>query len=200
VRFRAIRIGVKEMGNREHALDEAQRILERARRGEDFEKLSEEKNHDSIRKANKGWWLMEEVKGDDGATIGKQPRWVEPGSLRLDQIEKAAFAMQVGDVSSAPIDVGDGFYILKLEARQNGRVRPFDEPDVQAQIRRVLSADQRRVLRDKEYQKLAKQSVVREDPEKIQTAVDMAMQKYFAWSRANGLTRANPDQVGGTSR
>ena len=200
VRFRAIKVGVKESGSREKALDEAQRILERARRGEDFEKLSQERNDDKIRQGNQGWWLMEEVKGDDGQTIGKQPRWVEPGSLRLEQVEKAAFAMQVTDVSSAPVDVGDGFYILKLEAKQNGRVRGFDEPDVQSEIRRVLTADQTRVLRQRESEKLVRQSVVRLDEKKIETTVDMAMQKYFAWSRANGLTRANQDQVQGTSR
>jgi len=200
VRFRAIKIGVKETGSREKALDEAQRILERAKRGEDFVKLSEEKNNDSIRRANGGWWLMEDVKGDDGQIIGAQPRWVEKGSLRLEQVEKAAYALNVGEVSSTPVDVGDGFYILKLEQKQNGRVRTFEEPDVQEEIRRVLAGDQRRALRLKERMRLAKQAVVRRDPDNEQKTLDMAMQKYFAWSRANGLTRANPDLVGGTSR
>src|SRR5207248_7569997 len=109
------------------------------------------------------------------------------------------YAMRVGEVSSAPVDVGDGFYILKLEQKQDGRVHGFDEPDVQADIRRRLGADQRRALRDKEYMRLARQSVVRQDPEMFSKTVDMAMQKYFAWSRANGLTRANPEPVGGTS-
>jgi parvulin-like peptidyl-prolyl isomerase len=200
VRFRAIKIGVKEMGNREYALDEAQRILERARRGEDFAKLSDEKNHDPIRSKNQGWWLMEEVKGDDGQTIGTQPRWVERGSLRLEQIEKAAFAMQVGEVSSVPIDVGDGFYILKLEAKQNGRVRPFEEPDVQEEIYRRLKGAQLLALFEKQDARLLKESVVREDRQNVQKTIDMAMQKYFAWSRANGLTRANPHPAGGAAR
>ncbi len=187
VRFRAIKIGVKEMGGREQALKEIEAILERAKRGEDFAKLAVEKNHDPVRLANQGWWLMDENKKDE-------PRWIERGTLRLEQIEKAAYELEVGEVTSKPIDTGDAFWIVKLEQKQKGRVRPFEEPAVQAEIRRQLVGAQRQALRAKEWRRLSAGSIERRDEKNIQATVDMAMQKYYAWSRQNRLTRA-PDQA-----
>jgi parvulin-like peptidyl-prolyl isomerase len=200
VRFRAIFVSAKQKAGREAALKTAEELLQRAKDGEDFAKLATDYNDDPTRRENHGWWMIN--KREEGEQTITEPAWIERGSLaqRYDPVEKAAYALNVGEITPAPIDVGDGFYIVKLEQKQNGQVRPFDNPDVQTEIRRRLGADQRRTLRDKEYAKLAKQSVVRQDEEKILTTVDMAMQKYFAWSRANGLTRANPDPVGGTSR
>src|SRR5882672_6071082 len=160
--------------------------------------MAKDGNDDRIRGENEGWWLVQRVKKDDIEVI--EPQWIEKGSLKLEQVEKAAYALQVGEVSSSPVDVGDGFYILKLEQKQNGRVRPFDEPEVQAEIHRRLNADQVRILTDKEDARLSREAVVRQDPAMLDKTVDMAMQKYFAWSRANGLTRANPEPVGETSR
>jgi parvulin-like peptidyl-prolyl isomerase len=199
VRFRAIYVSAKQKGGRDAALKIAEELLQRAQRGEDFAKMARQENDDPKRVENEGWWMVDPVKMEDGETV-KVPRWIEKGSLRLEQVEKAAYALQVGEVSPVPVDVGDGFYILKLEQKQNGRVRSFDEPDVQAEIRRRLNGEQIAALSEKEDARLMKQSVVREDRETFDKTVDMAMQKYFAWSRANGLTRANPDLVGGTSR
>jgi parvulin-like peptidyl-prolyl isomerase len=198
VRFRAIYVSAKQKGSRDAALKRAEGLLERAKDGADFAKMAVEENDDPERRKYEGWWIAQKIRKDDVEVI--EPQWIEKGSLKLEQVEKAAYAMNVGEISSAPIDVGDGFYILKLEQKQNGRVRSFDDPDVQAEIRRRLNADQVRALREKEDQRLLKQSVVREDRRNFDKTVDMAMQKYFAWSRANGLTRANPDPAGGTSR
>src|SRR5205823_3705444 len=200
VRFRAIFVSAKQKAGREAALKTAEELLQRARAGEDFAKLATDYNDDPTRRDNQGWWMVN--KREEGEQTITEPAWIERGSLaqRFEAVEKAAYALNVGEATPAPIDVGDGFYIVKLEQKQNGHVRPFDNPQVQEEIGRRLGADQRRALRDKEYMKLARQSVVRQDEEKIQTTVDMAMQKYFAWSRANGLTRANPEPVGGTSR
>jgi len=197
VKFRAIYVSAKQKGGRDAALIATEDILKRAKRGEDFANMATDQNDDPIRRDNQGWWLTEKVKKGDVEI--KEPSWIQKGSLKLEQVEKAAYAMEVGEIS-APVDVGDGFYILKLEQKQNGHVRPFDEPDVQFEIHRRLKAEQLNALRQKEFARLNEQSVVREDKEKIQTTVDMAMQKYFAWSRANGLTRANPEPVNGTSR
>jgi len=198
VRFRAILVSAKQKSTREAAVRTAEEFIKRAQHGEDFAKMAREENDDPIRRENEGWWLVDKVQKDDVEL--KEPHWVERGSLRLEQVEKAAFAMQVGEVSAVPIDVGDGFYVLKLEQKQDGRVRPFEDQSVQGEIRRQLNGEQVDVLRKKEITRLSKESVVRQDPEMFNKTVDMAMQKYFAWSRANGLTRANPDPVGGTSR
>jgi parvulin-like peptidyl-prolyl isomerase len=200
VRFRAIKIGVKEMGNREAALREIEPILERAKRGEDFAKLAVEKNHDPLRLKNHGWWEMVPVKDDQGQKIGDEPAWIEPNSLRLEQIEKAAFALEPGEITPVPVDTGDAFWIVKLEQKQKGRVRAFEEPEVQGTIRRALFGEQLMALRLKEYQRLEKGSVVRRDERMIQTTVDMAMQKYHAWARANPLTRAVDSPAAPASR
>ncbi|HEV8379788.1 MAG TPA: peptidylprolyl isomerase, partial [Tepidisphaeraceae bacterium] len=159
VRFRAVYVSAKQKGGREAALKIAEDLLQRAaQRGEDFAKMARQENDDPIRVKNDGWWLVDPVRMENGQTV-TVPRWIEKGSLRLEQVEKAAYAMQVGEVSSAPIDAGDGFYILKLEQKQNGRVRSFDEPDVQAEIRRRLNADQYNALSEKEDARLMKQSI-----------------------------------------
>jgi len=197
VKFRAIYVSAKQKGGRDAALKTAEEIIQRAKRGEDFGKMAFDQNDDPTRQGNHGWWIASKAKKEDVEII--EPSWIAKGDLKLEQVEKAAYALEVGEIS-APVDVGDGFYILKLEQKQNGHVRPFDEPDVQFEIHRRLKAEQLNALRQKEFARLNEQSVVREDKEKIQTTVDMAMQKYFAWSRANGLTRANPEPVNGTSR
>ncbi len=202
VRFRAIKVSVKQKGSREAALEGAQLRLERAKRGEDFAKMASEENDDLTRSANHGWWMLEKVMKEGDESV-MEPTWIDHGALagKLEEVEKAAFALDVGEVSPIPIDVGDGFYILKLEQKQKGRVRAFEEPEVQAEIRRRLGNDQRLALRQKDWVRLNKESVVRQDPEMLKTTVNMAMQKYFAWSRANGLTRADPQPAeGGTSR
>lgn len=197
VRFRAIKIGVKERGSVERALKDSERILERLKSGEDFDKVAAEKNDDHTFNN----WPMADVIDDDGIVIGKEPRFTEPGSWRLEQVEKAAFAMNVGEISPTPIDVGDGFYIIKLDGKRTGRVRPFEEPAVQLEIRRKIAAAQRAALREKEWARLRKQSVIHQDQGAVDKTVEMAMQKYYAWSRANGLTRADDSPVQrGTAR
>jgi parvulin-like peptidyl-prolyl isomerase len=198
VRFRAIRIGAKEMGSREYALKEVESIIARAKRGDDFAKLCVEKNHDPVRLANEGWWMTDEVVGETTKT--RVPRWIERGTLKLEQIEKAAFELEVGEVTQNPIDTGDAFWIVKLEQKQKGRVRPFEDPDVQAEIRRQIGGAQRTALRMKEFNRLAKGSILRSDQKMFETTVDMAMQKYYAWSRANRLTRAGDPQQAPASR
>ncbi|HEV8605928.1 MAG TPA: peptidylprolyl isomerase [Tepidisphaeraceae bacterium] len=202
VRFRAIKVSVNQKGGREAALKGAELLLERAKRGEDFANMASDENDDPTRRANRGWWMMEKIKKEGDESV-MEPTWIDHGALagKLEEVEKAAFALEVGEVSPVPIDVGDGFYILKLEQKQKGRVRAFEEPEVQGEIRRRLGSDQRRALREKDMLRLSKESVVRQDPEMFKTTVNMAMQKYFAWSRANGLTRADPTPAeGGTSR
>src|SRR5258706_6531141 len=144
VRFRAIFVSAKQKGGREGALKAAEDVLQRARNGDDFAKLATDYNDDPTRRNNQGWWMVN--KREEGEQTVIEPAWIERGSLaqRYEPVEKAAYALNVGEVAPAPIDVGDGFYIVKLEQKQNGQVRPFDDPQVQEEIRRRLGADQRR--------------------------------------------------------
>jgi hypothetical protein len=87
-----------------------------ARGGEDFAALA--RAHSAAPSAKAG--------GD----LGRLAR----GELHPD-LEKAAFALAAGDVSE-PVRSGDGYRILKVEARTEASVVPFEE--VKESIRRSL--------------------------------------------------------------
>jgi parvulin-like peptidyl-prolyl isomerase len=120
---------------------------------------------------------MRDAKQDDGTMI-REPAWIGKGELTLEDLDKAVFALNPGQVTDRIIDGGDAFYIAKLEQKKVGRVKAFEEEEVQAFIRRKLETDQRTALRMKEYDKLRKMAVVRMDEPNIKTAVRMAEQKY----------------------
>ncbi len=86
----------------------AQRILERARGGEDFAALAEEYSQDTGTASN----------GGDLGFFGRG-RMVKP-------FEEAAFGMDVGQVSDL-VETTFGFHIIKVEAIQPERIKPLEE-------------------------------------------------------------------------
>ena len=86
----------------------AQRILERARKGEDFAVLAEEYSQDTGTASN----------GGDLGLFGRD-RMVKP-------FEEAAFDMEVGQVSDL-VETTFGFHIIKVEAIQPERIKPLEE-------------------------------------------------------------------------
>ena len=86
----------------------AQRILERAREGEDFAVLAEEYSQDTGTASN----------GGDLGLFGRG-RMVKP-------FEEAAFDMEVGQVSDL-VETTFGFHIIKVEAIQPERIKPLEE-------------------------------------------------------------------------
>ena len=86
----------------------AQRILERARGGEDFAVLAEEYSQDTGTASN----------GGDLGLFGRG-RMVKP-------FEEAAFDMEVGQVSDL-VETTFGFHIIKVEAIQPERIKPLEE-------------------------------------------------------------------------
>lgn len=99
----------------------AAEIVRRARAGEDFAQLARE--HSSAPTRASGGDLGELAHGEMSPEIGRIASSLEPGGV------------------SEPLPRGDGFLILRLAARSEGRVVPFEE--VKADIMKRLKETRR---------------------------------------------------------
>lgn len=187
IRFRIIRVGFKETGSKEEAFKKAESIHAKAIRGDDFSALAAAqedrtlarfRGYMDVRRDDK----KEPIKDESGEYIGV---FLPRGSLKLEELEKAIFALNPGQVSPI-IDTPDALYIVKLEDKKTGRVRAFEEEFVQRDIHDRMTKEQRAELRKKEQKKLIDAAVTRTDEKMVQTAIEMAMQKYALWSRSAG--------------
>ncbi|MEZ0265838.1 MAG: peptidylprolyl isomerase, partial [Phycisphaerae bacterium] len=106
-----------------------------------------------------------------------------PSSFAIVKIRDVLKTLPPGQVSEVIEDKGT-FYVVKVEARQEGRTRAFDEPRVQDDIRNRLRAAQYSALRQAERVKLARTALIRMDAEMLNIAVEMAMQKYGQYAAA----------------
>ncbi len=97
---------------------QAQKILERAKAGEDFAKLAREASDDAATRAD----------GGDLGYFGKD--------MLPKPIEEIVFAMKVGEVRG-PIRADRGFHVIKLVDRKLKEPKPFDEvkDDIRMQLR-----------------------------------------------------------------
>jgi len=116
----------------------AREIVTRARGGEDFQALARTYSSSPTRSA--------------GGDLGSLAR-----SELSPQIAKVAASMAVGDISE-PFRSGDGFRILKVVDRFEGRVTPFEEakPDIQ----RHLAQQRAKSEREKYLEGLRKNAVI----------------------------------------
>jgi len=85
----------------------ATEVLNRAKNGEDFSKLAKEFSEDSS--------------GKDGGNLGTFGR-----GRMVPQFEQAAFTLGAGAISDL-VTTQFGFHIIKVNSRQDSRVRTFDE-------------------------------------------------------------------------
>jgi len=75
--------------------------------------------------------------------------WVRRGQM-LEKFEQALFALKPGEVS-APVETEFGWHLIKLEAVREARTKPFEDPEVQAEL---LSAYRQRDA-ERRYQELS---------------------------------------------
>ncbi len=113
-------------------------ILERLRGGEDFAAVA--------RQASKG----------PSAAEGGELGFVKRGAIQ-PELEKAAFALEVGQVS-ALVRTKSGYHLLKVEERKSGGPLPFDE--VKDAIRDRLSSERVETYRAQYLAELRKEAVV----------------------------------------
>jgi parvulin-like peptidyl-prolyl isomerase len=166
-RFRLIKIDVKKAGGREPALDKITGLRNRiVKAGQPFEEIARSVNDDPR-------WLRSG--GDLGASI-------EYGAFAIEPVERAVWATPDGQVTDV-IETPTAMYIAKVESKTKGSVDPFESEQVQAKIVETLKARDFRAMRQKEQERLFKESVFTTSAQMMNTAIEMAMQNYPRWSR-----------------
>jgi peptidyl-prolyl cis-trans isomerase SurA len=97
---------------------QAEKLLERARAGEDFAKLAKQYSDDAATRGD----------GGDLGTFGKD--------MLPKAIEELVFSMKVGEVRG-PVRADRGFHVLKLVERKNKDPKPLAEvqDDIRIQLR-----------------------------------------------------------------
>jgi parvulin-like peptidyl-prolyl isomerase len=165
--FRLIKIDVEKSGGMPAAVDKANRVLKELKGGADFADLASRYNDDPVLMKNGG---------DEG--------WVNKGDFAREKVEQAVWALQPGEYTDHPIDEGSAVYLAKLEARKPGLVKAFDSEDVQRRIHEALFGEQFSGLRDQVIEELKRNAVYVPTEGGMNTAVDMAMQRYALWTSA----------------
>jgi parvulin-like peptidyl-prolyl isomerase len=180
VRFRAIRIDLKQRG-KDEAWKSAADALNKARAGAEFVKIAENPlyNDNAWWRGNGGYRDVVETKDASGGTV-TEGVWTARGTLAAEELEKAVFALNPGEVTDI-VQTRDALYVAKLEEKKTGRVLPFENFAVQSSIREHLETEQRLALRAKVREKLIDNAVHRQDKTNVQLTVDMAMQRYPQW-------------------
>ena len=170
--FRVIRISTKNMGSREAAIEKAKTLREQATgmNDEEFAKLAGSINHDPALMKSAG-----RVGGGDG--------WVQRGAYAVTKVEDALWTLEPGSVTPV-IESGDSFYFARLENKRNGRVRKFEDQDVQNSITDTLRKAQVASRREAYQQRLMKDAVIFPYPPQFDSAVEIAMQRYPQWAKA----------------
>jgi hypothetical protein len=164
VKFRLVKVESIRSGGRTTALNKITDIYKRAKNGEDFTEIATREN-------------------DEKMFAGKDPLEMSPASFSIASIRDALGKLQPGQVSE-PIEDRGAFYLVKLEERKPGRVRPFEEEKVQQEITMKLRTEQYRKLRELDFARLMKGAAVRTDEQMATIALDMAMQKYREYAAA----------------
>jgi parvulin-like peptidyl-prolyl isomerase len=164
VKFRLVKVDSVRSGGRTAALNKITDIYKRAKNGEDFTDIATREN-------------------DEKMFAGKDPLEMSPTSFSIAGVREALPKLQAGQVSE-PIEDKGAFYLVKLESRKPGRVRPFEEQKVQDEIRNKLRIEQYRKLRELDFARLMKGAAIRTDEQMAAIALDMAMQKYRQYATA----------------
>jgi len=163
--FRLIKIDVRKYDSREKALQFAEELRNRiVKAGERFEAIARSVNDDPR--------LLK-----SGGEVGK----IDQGAFKIEPVDQAVWATPDGQVTPV-IDTGDALYLALVEEKKPGRVLPFDDEAVQARINKRLSDIQFNEARERVYQQLINDAVIRQDKNMVDIAVEMAMQSYPRWA------------------
>lgn len=136
--------------------ERAEQVLERARKGEDFEKLAELYSEDPGVKENKGEYKFTRAKDD-------------PRRAMMPEFEAAAFALKPGEISGL-VTTEYGYHIIKLHEMLPPRKAPLTE--VTDKIREhLLNQETERRLPDY-FAKLKEEARVKILDEKLAEAME----------------------------
>jgi hypothetical protein len=178
VKFRLLKVDIAKTGGKDQAIAKVADKLKRARAGEDFNEMVQKEN-------------------DERMFATKDALDMNPASFSIAPVREALEKLQPGQVSD-PIPDATGFYLVKLDERTPGRVRPFEDQKVQDEIRTKLRLEQYGRLRQQDLGRLMQASIVKPsmavfngDPRATPTpieqqmmniALDMAMQRYYQYA------------------
>ena len=129
LRVRHILISVKPGASDEEknaAKKKTTDILERVKKGADFAKLAEEYSEDPGSRQ----------KGGDLGYITRK--------TTMPELEQAAFALEVGQVSG-PVETAFGFHLIKVEEKKKASVAPFDQVKEEVRRKTLQEAKQKKV-------------------------------------------------------
>jgi len=164
VKFILLKVDPAKTGSKDLAITKVNEKLKRAKAGEDFAKMCTEEN-------------------DERMFAGKDPIETAPASFSIPKVREVLKTLRPGQVSDIIEDRG-AFYLVRVEARQEGIVHAFDEQKVQDMIRLKLRTTQLRTLREQERVKLARTALITMDQDRVNIAIEMAMQKYVQYAAA----------------
>ncbi|MSR50937.1 MAG: hypothetical protein CK551_06620 [Planctomycetaceae bacterium] len=115
VEWKDIFISYRNSKSQEEAMETAQKIVEKAKKGEDFAKLSKEYCH------------------GDGAFRNAEGIGRKKGEIKPVQVEKYLFELKDGEVGPL-VELPTGIHIIMLVKRELAGIKVFDEK-VQKQVR-----------------------------------------------------------------
>ncbi len=141
--------------------EKGEKVLARARKGEDFTKLIEECSEDPLVKESKGEFVFTRAKDD-------------PRRAMVPEIEVAAFALRPGGISDL-IRTEYGFHILKLIEITPAKKVPFAE--VSERIREGLTTQELERQLPDYFAKLKKDAGVEILDEKLKAALAQALKE-----------------------
>ena len=172
VKFRVIRIDPRNeslgVATRAEAERLAREVRAKAVKG-DFDALAREYNDPLLK--------------ESGGVVGVEDGWMPRGTYVAEQVEAAVWDLKPGQVTDV-IEERGAFYVARLDEREDAESRRFEEPAVQDEIREALETQQLTELDQRERNRLIREAVIQEQPRALETAVDMAMQRYAAWASA----------------
>lgn len=172
VKFRVIRIDPRNESLGVATAAEAERLAREVRtkalKG-DFDALAREHNDPLLK--------------ESGGVVGVEDGWMPRGTYVAEKVESAVWDLKPGQVTDV-IEERGAYYVARLDEREDAKSRQFEEPAVQDAIRETLETQQLTELDQRERNRLIREAVIQEQPRALQTAVDMAMQRYAAWASA----------------
>jgi peptidyl-prolyl cis-trans isomerase D len=129
----------KSDAEKKAALAKAEDLLKQLKAGADFSELAKKNSEDSSN-APKG--------GDLG--------WFQHGQM-VGEFDTAAFALKPGELSGI-VTTQYGYHIIKLNEKENARIKPFDEvkADLAAELKKQRIAEQMQKTADGVHDALAK--------------------------------------------
>jgi peptidyl-prolyl cis-trans isomerase D len=146
-------------------------LADKVEKGADFATLAKSQSDDAGSKSK-------------GGDLG----WVKRGQM-LEKFEQALFALGKGEVS-APVETEFGWHLIKLEAVNEARIRPFDDAEVQAElltVYRARDAERRFQELSEKIEQTAFESPNSLEPVAQATGLSVQTSEWFARTEGTGI-------------